>query len=115
MASERSITRARDWRLIREQGRSASCGDLRVRVVERPSEDLPTRLGLRIRAAGPARAVARNRAQRRLRQAFRTVAPPTGVDVVVYADRATNDKTFQELSKCLATALRTAGASEAGS
>ena len=109
MASERSISRASDWARIRRQGRSGRCDGLRVVALSRARAELPSRLGIRVRVAGRARAVRRNKARRRLREAWRTLPPPAGVDAVVYADESATDKNFQtlvnELSAALAEAL----------
>ena len=100
----RSLRRAEDWRRVQKSGQTGSCDHLRVRVSER-ERDLPSRLGLRIRAQGPARGVTRNRARRRVKEAFGLVGPSKGYDVVVQGDTGINGKTFQELSGCLDRAL----------
>ena len=114
MAERRSISRAADWARIAREGRAGRCGDLRVHVVSRAAPELPSRLGLRVRAEGRARAVRRNRARRRLRAAWRAVAPDHGLDAVVYADGTYADKNFQAVTEELRGALeRAEGAGEA--
>ena len=58
--------------------------------------------------AGPARAVKRNRARRRLREAWRQTAPPRGLDVVVYTDTELSGKEFQAVRHELRLALERA-------
>lgn len=99
---------------MQKSGQTGSCDHLRVRLSPR-SEDLPTRLGLRIRATGPARAVTRNRARRRVKEAFELVGPSRGYDVVVQGDTGLNGKTFQDLSGCLDRALLEAIRKSSGS
>src|SRR5687767_7524986 len=101
----RSLTRAADWRRVQKTGNRGRCDHLGLKASPREKREQPSRLGLRIRSRGPARAVARNRCRRRLKAAWREVAPPTGWDAVVSADTSLNGKTFQEVRDCLRTAL----------
>jgi ribonuclease P protein component len=104
--TERSLTRNEDWRRVQTRGTRGRCDHLSLKVLERSSPDLPSRLGLRIRSEGAARAVERNRARRRLREAWNAVAPPSGWDAVVSGSaQALNGKTYQELTSCLGRAL----------
>lgn len=110
----RSLKTAEDWRRVQKSGQTGSCDHLRVRLSAR-DEDLPSRLGLRIRATGPARGVRRNRARRRVKEAFGQVGPPRGYDVVIQGDTGLNGKSCQELSKCLERALDQAMRKKGGS
>ena len=100
----RSLSRAEDWRRVQNSGQTGTCKHLRVRLLARDGDE-PSRLGLRIRGSGPARAVGRNRARRRVREAFRLVGPPRGWDVVIHGGTDLNDQGFDELSSCLERAL----------
>ena len=102
-----SLTTAEEWRRVQTSGKSGSCEHLRVRLLARETT-APSRLGLRIRGTGSARAVNRNRARRRVKEAFRLIGPPTGWDVVIHGASDLNDKSFEELGECLQRALRDA-------
>ena len=105
MPIQSSISRAGDWARIRREGRSGRCDGLRVVVARREDGDLPSRVGIRVRVVGNARAVRRNRARRRLREAWRALPPPRGIDAALYADPSSLDKNFQELVGELSCAL----------
>lgn len=105
----RALSRMEDWQRVRSRGRSGRSGGLRVKVVARPDPEAPSRLGLRVRASGPARAVTRNRARRRLREAWRLSAPEKGLDVVIHADGTYADKNYQAVVEELRRALDQAG------
>ena len=114
MAERRTLSRAADWSRVAREGRPGRCGGLRVRIAPRAAPELPSRLGLRVRVEGRGRAVRRNRARRRLRAAWRAVAPERGFDAVLYADAAYADKNFQTVTDDLRFALaRAGGAGEA--
>jgi ribonuclease P protein component len=68
----------------------------------------PTRVALAVKVR-PRSAVARNRARRRLRAAFRACSVPDGYDVVVRGDEDVLTADFQELTEALGAALRSAG------
>ncbi|MDR1279633.1 MAG: ribonuclease P protein component [Opitutaceae bacterium] len=73
-----------------------------------PSAFLPARLGVVASRAAVGNAVARNRAKRRLREAFRRhqeLVPP-GQDVLLVARRAINHAVFDELEKRFVGACR---------
>lgn len=103
----RSLTRAGDWRRVLSQGERGRCNDLRVRMLRRPSDE-PSRLGLRVKAVGPARAVARNRCRRQLREAWNQVGPARGWDAVVFAPADVSGRNFQALVACLERAIEEA-------
>ena len=86
-------------------GGSGRCNGIRVRALPRLRGELPGRVGLRVRAVGPARAVTRNRVRRRLREAWRQLPAAEGVDVIVYADESLASKDFQTVSRDLKVAL----------
>ena len=85
------------------EGRAARRDGVVVRAA--PSGDAPVRLGVRVSARGPARAVRRNRVRRRIRHAFGDVAPATGWDVAVIVQPEAVDRSFQELGTLLEGAL----------
>ena len=103
----RSLSTVEEWRRVQTSGQSGSCEHLRVRLLARET-DGPSRLGLRIRGTGSARAVNRNRARRRVKEAFRLIGPPKGWDVVIHGGSDLNDKSFVEVRECLQRALRDA-------
>lgn len=76
-----------------------------MRALPRPSADLPTRLGLRVRVGHKSGAVGRNRVRRRLRHAFRAAAPSRGWDVAIAADPEVADADFQELTVLMSALL----------
>ena len=104
---ERSLTRAGDWRRVLSQGKRGRCNHLQVRMLRRASAE-PSRLGLRVKAVGPARAVARNRRQRQLREAWQQVGPARGWDAVVFAPADSTGRNFQDLVACLERAIEEA-------
>ena len=104
----RSITRAADWERVRRAGASGRSDGVRVRALRRSPSTLPGRLGLRVRVAGRARAVTRNRVQRRLRAAWRDLPETAGVDAIVYGDESLAGKDFQIVSRDLSRALERA-------
>ena len=69
-----------------------------------PSGD--ARLGLAVRTRAAQAAVARNRTRRRLREAFRRLAPTGGWDIVIVAEPEAATRTFQAMTEDLAVALR---------
>jgi ribonuclease P protein component len=71
-----------------------------VYVCGRESDRDPTRVGLAV-SGGPRRAVARNRAKRRLRAAAAAALPRSGWDVVIRAQGDLDGISFQELRKAL--------------
>ena len=89
-------------------GRDGRCDGIRLRALRRSSPLSPSRLGLRIHSLGPARAVTRNRARRRLRAAFAQVGPDVGWDVVIRANASLNGKSYQEIVSILQDALNSA-------
>ena len=109
MIRPRSINRAADWDRIRREGGTGRCDGIRVRALRRSSSDeLPGRLGLRVSSRGPARSITRNRVRRRLREAWRLLPAPHGVDAIVHGDASLADKDFQDLTRALKLALERA-------
>ena len=97
-----SLSSSREFRRVLDGGhrRRAPLGTVYVLPSDPAS---PSRLGLIVsrRIGG---AVARNRAKRRLRAAFRSAWQAPGFDVVVRADPASLHLSFQELENSLRVA-----------
>ena len=106
MRTPRSLRRGEDFRSIGHRGTRARDRGLTV-IVAAGTPGEPARLGLTIpRAVGGA--VVRNRLRRRLREAWRALEPPPGIDVVVQASSEAVGLSFQELEASLRDALRRA-------
>ena len=109
MKPGRTITRSSDFRRLYASARRARRDGVTVFVAPRDAApEAPSRLGLAV-GAGPGGAVVRNRVKRRLRAAARATLPPTGIDVVVKADRSVAVIPFQELTEHLGAAVEAAG------
>lgn len=102
-----AISGAREWKRVLSEGRAARCDGVTVRA-RRTQGGEPARLGVRVSARGKARSVRRNRARRRIRQAFEGVAPGAGWDVAVMVRPDAVDKDFQELAAVLDRAVSSA-------
>lgn len=98
-----SLSSSREFRRVLDGGRRHRALIGTVYVLGAPDPTHPSRLGLIVsrRVGG---AVARNRAKRRLRAAFRSAWATPGFDVVVRADPATLALPFQDLENSLKAA-----------
>ncbi|HYI46346.1 MAG TPA: ribonuclease P protein component [Actinomycetota bacterium] len=99
---------SRDFARVFRAGKRSRSDGITV-FVAGSSEEGPSRLGMSIRRAA-GNAVARNRTKRRLRAAWQQLEVPDGLDVVVRADRAAVEATYQEMEKHVVGALTSAGA-----
>lgn len=111
MDRARRLRNSRDWKAIRRKGRCVSGPYATLCVLaEGPGE----RFGFST-AKGFKRAVDRNRARRRLREAFRSTYVSTGASraLVVVARREAVDGSFSELRRSVAEQLRALGLSAA--
>jgi ribonuclease P protein component len=102
-----SLRTSRDFARVVRAGRRGMSDGITV-FVGRTEEARPARLGLSVRATSGS-AVTRNRIKRRIRAAWRNLAPVEGAEVVVQADRSTADAAFQDLENHLVKALAKAG------
>jgi ribonuclease P protein component len=109
MRSPRSLSGQARFARVFAQGRRASSDGVTVWALPRTDAD-DTYLGLSV-SARSAGAVLRNRTRRRLRASIRALACKPG-DVVVRADRAAMDLSFQKLDGHVIRALTDAGAVE---
>ena len=93
-----SLSSARDFRRVLKDGRTVRPGWATIYLADGPLPSSPSRLGLAVpaRAGG---AVQRNRIKRRLRAAFRSAAPQSGLDVVIRARPEATRVDFQELER----------------
>lgn len=80
-----------------------SRGGITVCAVRLKDPTEPTRLGVTVHA--PRRAVTRNRAKRRVREAFRACGIAPGYEVVIRADDRAASSSFQELVENLSAAV----------
>ena len=98
-----SLSSSREFRRVLDTGRRRRVPLGTVYVLGASDPLQPSRLGLIVsrRVGG---AVARNRAKRRLRAAFRSAWQIPGFDVVVRADPTTATLPFQELENSLRAA-----------
>jgi ribonuclease P protein component len=113
MGSKRSITSRRDFERVLREGRRARRGV--TTVVAAPAAPETLRLGLAVRARTGG-AVARNRARRRLREAFWSAGPRPGHDVVIRSDERAASIAYDKLRSDLTAGLVEVGvAGEGGS
>jgi ribonuclease P protein component len=98
-----SLAAPRDFQRVLSEGRRVRARGVQVSVAPREAPDLPTRLGLAVRAPG---AVVRNRARRRLRAVATGCAPRLGWDVVLGAGREAAELPSLELEETVCSAIR---------
>jgi ribonuclease P protein component len=107
--AEQHLRRQLDFQRVRAQGRRFDCGAFTLWHVARPPAEAGTaRVGVVASRAAVGGAVARNRAKRRLREAFRrqqTLAP-SGHDLLLVARGAINRLESGEIEQRLAAACR---------
>lgn len=107
MTSPRALSSRRDFQRVYRDGRRARRDGVTVWVAARADDGMP-RVGLAVRG-GLGSAVVRNRIRRRLRAAFRELAP-VSADVVIRAETPELVRTdFQELVTDLSDAVAAAG------
>ena len=97
-----SLAAPRDFQRVLTQGRRIRSQGIQVSVAPRDASDLPSRLGLAVRASG---AVVRNRARRRLRAAATGCVPPRGWDVVLGAGSEAAGMSYQELEETVCSSV----------
>lgn len=103
MRNPPSLRSGRDFRRVLERGRRSSAGGLTTVALANAAPEEPSRLGLAVRSKRGA--VGRNRVKRRVRAAFRQLAPAGGYDVVVRADDTILSKRYAALVEDLRVAL----------
>ena len=107
--AEQHLRRQLDFQRVRAQGRRLDCGAFTLWHVARPAAEAGVaRLGVVASRAAVGGSVERNRAKRRLREAFRrhqTLAPP-GHDLLLVARAVVNRLECAELEQKLTTACR---------
>jgi ribonuclease P protein component len=96
--TKRTISSSREFERVYARGRRSRRGPLTIFAAPGESPAAPSRLGLAVRISG---AVPRNRARRRLREAFRQGSPTMGVDVVIRGGAGVVDVDFSELVKAV--------------
>jgi ribonuclease P protein component len=105
--AEQHLRRQLDFQRVRTQGRRFDCGAFTVWHVARPETEAGvTRVGVVASRAAVGGAVARNRAKRRLREAFRRhqeLAPP-GHDLLLVARGVINRLESGEIGQKLTAA-----------
>lgn len=97
-----SLRSPADFSRVLADGTRRRAGSIQALALPQTRE-LPTRLGLAVRAP---KAVTRNRARRRLRAVFAASAPAYGWDVVLQAGPAAASQDFQQLEGDVRSALR---------
>ena len=106
---EQHLRRQSDFRALRERGRRLEAGVFTLWWRRREDADeAPTRIGFVASRAAVGGAVRRNRAKRRLREAFRrqqALIPP-GHDLMLIARRSLNSLPLAEIEQRLADACR---------
>jgi ribonuclease P protein component len=109
---EQHLRRAADFQRVRAEGRRVDGGAFTLWHAPRPADTgkapAPARAGFVASRAAVGGAVARNRARRRLREAFRRQQPlaPAGRDLILVARAAAGRMDFVELECRLAEACR---------
>ena len=100
------LRRSADIELVRKEGRSVRTDSFGARV--RRTHERDVRLAV-VASRIVGSAVARNRARRRVREAFRIAMmsgrPPSGLDIVVSARRESLEASFAQLRDEAATVL----------
>ena len=102
------LRRRADFEQVFASGKFLRGRVLGVRVVERGGGG-PTRIGFAVGKRLDARAVVRNRARRRLREALRPLSLRPGYDVVVLARRAVLTERFEAVGSDVRAILGRAG------
>lgn len=95
-----SLSSGRDFRRVMSGGAARRVGWATIHVAAAPQPSASSRLGLAV-ATTAGGAVQRNRIKRRLRAAFRSGGPATGVDVVIRARSEAATVPFQEMEETL--------------
>lgn len=106
------LRRRADFEQVFASGKFARGRVLALRYVER-AEGAP-RVGYAVGKRLDSRAVVRNRARRRLREAIRQVALRDGYDIVVLARRAVLTEDFEAVRRDVLAVLERAGLLEEG-
>ena len=101
------LRRRADFEHVFDSGEFLGGRVLAVRFVERGQG--PARIGFAVGKRLDARAVVRNRARRRLREALRPVALRDGYDIVVLARRAVLTEDFEAIRRDVSAVLGRAG------
>jgi ribonuclease P protein component len=101
-----TLSNSRQYREVLNTGRRARRDGVVVTCA--PNDRGGSRVGL-VAKAGKGRAVARNRARRRLREAVGAVAPRGGFDIVIAAGPEAEGMDFQQLVRNVREALQEAG------
>lgn len=101
-----TLSNSRQYREVLNTGRRARRDGIVVTCV--PTGRGESRVGL-VANVGRGRAVARNRARRRLREAVAAIGPRGGFDIVVAAGPEAESMDFQQMVENLREALLEAG------
>lgn len=104
---EQHLRRQSDFRAVREQGRRFDAGPFTVWWRRRePADEARARVGVVASTAAVGPAVQRNRAKRRLREAFRRhqALVPAGCDLMIVARRSLNAMPAGEVEQRFASA-----------
>jgi ribonuclease P protein component len=110
---EQRLRRARDFRVVREQGHRVDCGAFLLTWAVRPAtvsgaQPDHRRVGVVASRAAVGGAVERNRAKRRLREVYRRhqTLVPAGLDLVLTARPALLRLEFSEVEQKFVAACR---------
>ena len=101
-----TLSNSRQYREVLNTGRRARRNGIVVTCA--PNERGGSRVGL-VAKVGRGRAVARNRARRRLREAVAAVGPREGYDIVIAVGPEAEGMDFQHLVRNVREALQEAG------
>ena len=101
------LRRRADFEQVFDSGKFVRGRVLALRVAERGAG--PARVGFAVGKRLDPRAVVRNRARRRLREAIRRVTLRAGYDVVVLARRAVLTENFEAIGRDVAAVFKRAG------
>ncbi len=104
-----TLRRRSDFEQVFESGKFMSGRALAVRVLARDQADGPSRIGYAVGKRLDKRAVVRNRARRRLREAIRRVEVRDGYDLVVMARQPALTRDFAALQRDVQRLFRRAG------
>lgn len=104
-----TLRRRSDFEQVFESGKFTGGRALAVRVLARDQDDGPSRVGYAVGKRLDKRAVVRNRARRRLREAIRRVEVRDGYDLVVMARQPALARNFKALQRDVRALFRRAG------